>query len=301
MPSRHKRRGRSYSPSSSSSTSHSRKRHTKNSKYSTRSHSRNKEKRQRNSKSVKTKWNEDNAGKDEEADLQSKHLQNLKDIESQFSILPSQSFRTSKKLYISNFPPGITPSALCDLINVALIEGGLDTFPNCLDVFIHNDKTYAFADFRTPEAATKAMSLDGFSCMGHRLNVKRSRDYAPCETPPELLKLLRDSAEAYKKKNPQKKEEKIQLVHFVTGIPIEYSSDSEYLIYVAGFPQNTSESVVKSILQLFGPLQSFEYPRDEITGNTLGFVLFELANTEQTQTCVDVLNGMVAGQIQLSA
>lgn len=92
-----------------------------------------------------------------------------------------QNSKVDRKLYVGNIPQNITPQALCDLLNNALVKMGINTEPEGESItssWIAADGHYAFVEFRTPEEANNGFALNNVAIHGQPLKIGRPKTYA---------------------------------------------------------------------------------------------------------------------------
>lgn len=92
--------------------------------------------------------------------------------------------RQARRLYVGNIPFNITENELIEFFQSNMISNSDTTTQppagNCvLGCQINMDKNFAFVEFRSIEHATAAIALDGISCRGQSLKIRRPHDYQP--------------------------------------------------------------------------------------------------------------------------
>ncbi|KAL4472346.1 hypothetical protein ABPG72_002829 [Tetrahymena utriculariae] len=99
----------------------------------------------------------------------------------QNSKLPDlQNSKCDRKLYIGNIPPGLQPVKCQLMINSALKQLKVNQEPgdSCVSIWISPEGNYGFAEFRTPDEATKALdALVNVTLLGQQLKVGRPVHY----------------------------------------------------------------------------------------------------------------------------
>eukprot|EP00250_Pteridium_aquilinum_P000120 c10136_g1_i1 orf=391-2070(+) len=97
----------------------------------------------------------------------------------------TQATRNFRRLYIGNVPASVSDGELLEFINAAMLSVNANHLPGakpCINCMVNVDKSYAFAEFLTPEDATAGLAFDGITLHGTTLKIRRPRDYIP---PPE--------------------------------------------------------------------------------------------------------------------
>ena len=85
----------------------------------------------------------------------------------------------------------------------------------------------------------------------------------------------------------------------VPGVVSTAVSDSIHKIFVGSIPTYLNEDQVKDLLSSFGPLRSFNLPRDLATGLSRGYAFCEYADYSITDAACAGLNGMQLGDKQI--
>ncbi|EAS01210.2 RNA recognition motif protein (macronuclear) [Tetrahymena thermophila SB210] len=105
----------------------------------------------------------------------------------QNSKLPDlQNSKCDRKLYIGNIPPGLQPVKCQLMINSALKQLKVNQETpgdSCVSIWISPEGNYGFAEFRTPDEATKALNaLVNVTLLGQPLKVGRPAQYTKSST-----------------------------------------------------------------------------------------------------------------------
>lgn len=85
--------------------------------------------------------------------------------------------RQARRLYVGNIPFNISENELIEFFQTNLISSEASGAPSVITCQINVDKNFAFVEFRTIEDTTNAMALDGISCKGQPLKIRRPHDY----------------------------------------------------------------------------------------------------------------------------
>lgn len=96
---------------------------------------------------------------------------------------PQLTFK-ARRIYVGNLPqtqPPVTDVQLREFFDQAMHQANLTSGPGCCvsDVWISQEKHFAFVEVRTVQEANNAMTLDGVTFYGSPLRVNRPHDYVP--------------------------------------------------------------------------------------------------------------------------
>lgn len=188
-------------------------------------------------------------------------------------VLGSTVTRQARRLYVGNYPFGVSEQQLADFFNQQMHLNGLAqaTGSPVLSCQINVEKNFAFVEFRSIDETTQAMAFDGINFMGQALKVRRPRDY----------QAMPGTAD-YPATN-------------LMGVVSSVVSDSPHKIFIGGLPSYLNDSQVKELLQSFGPLRGFNLVKDSTTGVSKGFAFCEYADVAITDQAVAGLHGMQLG------
>jgi len=186
----------------------------------------------------------------------------------------TQASRQSKRLYVGNIPQTISEPQLKEFFSAAMISAGLVTpglpGPSVTESQISYDRGFAFIELRTPEEATRGLTLDGITLQGQSLKVRRPKDYTgPDPAAPGAA--------------------------FVPGIISTQVPDTPNKIFIGGLPSNLEEEQVKELVSAFGPLKAFNLVKDTTTNLSKGYAFFEFADPDVTDKACEGLNGFKLG------
>ncbi|XP_055330845.1 splicing factor U2AF 50 kDa subunit-like [Paramacrobiotus metropolitanus] len=188
-------------------------------------------------------------------------------------VLGSTVTRQARRLYVGNYPFGVSEEQLADFFNQQMHLNGLAQAPGnpVLSCQINVEKNFAFVEFRSIDETTQAMAFDGINFQGQALKVRRPRDYQAMPGTADYP------------------------AHNLLGVVSSVVSDSPHKIFIGGLPSYLNDSQVKELLQAFGPLRAFNLVKDSTTSVSKGFAFCEYADTNITDTAVAGLNGMQLG------
>lgn len=129
---------------------------------------------------------------------------------------------------------------------------------------INYDKNFVFIDFRTPEEATAAMSLDGIRLREHLLKVRRPNNFT-------------NSNESSK-----------TAINTVSSIV----PDSFNKLHISGLPLQMTEDLILQLMNNIGPLNAFNLVKDGNTGYSKGYAYCEFTTDEATEKALQYLNNV---------
>ena len=190
----------------------------------------------------------------------------------------------AKRLYIGNVTAELGEQTLIEWVNALMIRGKLTTSPGnpVVGAIMHPEKTYAFLDFRCPDEATAALSLDGLKYGGNTLRFRRPTDYRP----PIIVDGGRGA--------PQLSEEMRKELGF-SAVPSAVP-DSPEKMYIGGLPASLTEEQVIELLSKCGELAAFDLIRDYQTGVSRGYAFFMYKDPEESNPkAIDNFNGIQMG------
>lgn len=160
--------------------------------------------------------------------------------------------RQSKRLFLYNMPSSATEQSIVDWFNLHL--NGLNVIRSsepCISVHIAKDRSFALAEFKTPDDTTVALTLDGEVMEEHiteangsagegikGLEVKRPKDYIVPSPEPDAYNTLGEG-----------------------GIS-SHVPDSENKISITNLPPYLVEEQVMELVTPFGNLKAFVLVKD---------------------------------------
>jgi splicing factor U2AF subunit len=183
--------------------------------------------------------------------------------------------RQQKRLYFGNLPYGVSEQEIIDYVARTMKDLGISTVKDPVaTVQMHNDKDYAFVEFKTPEEATAAMAFDGLTYQGQTLKVRRPKDYIP-------------PSEAY---DPSA---------YIPGIATTTVPETPNRLYIGNLPDYLDGEQVNELLSSFGSIKAFELMMDKETGESKGYAFCEYEDNEITELAEQGLNDMELGDNKL--
>lgn len=156
-----------------------------------------------------------------------------------------------------------------------------------VNVYINQEKKFAFVEMRTVEEASNAMSLDGIIFEGVSVRVRRPSDYNP-----SMAATL----------GPSQPSPHLNLAAVgLTPGSAAGGADGPDRIFVGGLPYYLTEPQIKELLESFGPLRGFDLVKDRDTGNSkgYGFCVYQDPSVT-TDVAIAALNGLKMGDKTLS-
>lgn len=192
----------------------------------------------------------------------------------------------ARRLYIGNVQPELSEHMLIEWVNALMIRGKLTISSGnpVTGAIMHPEKTYAFLDFRCPEEATAALSLDGLKYNGSTLRFRRPTDYRP-----PITSTVINSDRAPQLSEAMRKELGFSAVP--SAVP-----ESPDKMYVGGLPANLTEEQIIELLTKCGDLEAFDLIRDYQTGISRGYAFFLYKNpAESNQKAIESFNGIQIG------
>jgi len=183
--------------------------------------------------------------------------------------------RPYRRLYLGNLPAGARDTELHGFFNDVLTKVG-QPGDHLVGVFVANDKPFGFAEFKTMEMATACLALDGVSCRGNPLKIKRPHDYKP-----ELA--------------PAPQGPPVSLDLAALGIVGSSVPDGPHKVFIGGLPYHLTEDNVKELLQSFGKLKAMHLVKDAGSATSKGYCFAEWADPSVTDVAVNGLNGLQIG------
>ncbi|RKP14563.1 hypothetical protein BJ684DRAFT_22509 [Piptocephalis cylindrospora] len=193
--------------------------------------------------------------------------------------------RQARRLYLGNIPAGTSQTTLASFLDSTLQEmrassgrGGSqpDGISSVLAVTMHADKNFAFAEFRTAEDATLAVSLDGVPFHGNTLRVRRPKDYVASSG---------DTSGVATGAN---------------GAGGGGSTDQYNRIFIGNIPGYIGEEQVKELVLTFGAVQHFHLVKDPTTGVSKGYAFCEFEDPSLAEQAIEGLHGMELGEKKLT-
>lgn len=186
----------------------------------------------------------------------------------------TQATRQYRRLYIGNVPPTVSDGELMEFMNAAMMSANVNHLPGtkpCINCLVNVEKSYAFAEFLTPEDATAGLAFDGVTLHGTTLKIRRPKDYI---APPNGVA---DIASA--------------VVDMVSSVVV----DSPRKVFVGGICRTLSSDKVKEIVTAFGQLKAYHWEVTKKNNQREAYAFIEYLDPSVTLKACVGLNGMRLG------
>ncbi|XP_024379078.1 splicing factor U2af large subunit B isoform X2 [Physcomitrium patens] len=204
--------------------------------------------------------------------------------------MTQQATRHARRVYVGGLPPMANEQTIATYFSqVMAAVGGNTAGPGdaVVNVYINQEKKFAFVEMRTVEEASNAMSLDGIIFEGVSVRVRRPSDYNP-----SMAATL----------GPSQPSPHLNLAAVgLTPGSAAGGADGPDRIFVGGLPYYLTEPQIKELLESFGPLRGFDLVKDRDTGNSkgYGFCVYQDPSVT-TDVAIAALNGLKMGDKTLS-
>eukprot|EP00271_Cylindrocystis_brebissonii_P002440 TRINITY_DN13060_c0_g1_i2.p1 TRINITY_DN13060_c0_g1~~TRINITY_DN13060_c0_g1_i2.p1 ORF type:complete len:494 (+),score=97.47 TRINITY_DN13060_c0_g1_i2:23-1483(+) len=207
-----------------------------------------------------------------------------------FPMMNTQATRHARRVYVGGLPPMANEQNVATFFSQAMAAiGGNSAGPGLsgdavVNVYINQEKRFAFVECRTVEEASNAMALDGIVYEGVAVRVRRPSDYNP-----QIAATL----------GPAQPSPHLNLaaVGLMPGSVMATSggADGPDRIFVGGLPYYLTEEQIKELLASFGPLRAFDLVKDRETQNSKGYGFCVYQDSSVTDIACAALNGMKMG------
>ena len=213
-----------------------------------------------------------------------------------------QATRHARRVYVGGLPDVTSDVAVGAFFSRALVavEGAVADAPGepVLNVYLNQEKKFAFIEFRSVEECSNALALDGVLMESAPLRVRRPNDYnagaaaglGPSQPSPTLnlaaVGLVANAnagGAAGGSRQP--------------AVPPE---DLPNRLFIGGLPYFLNEAMVKELVEAFGPTKSFMLVTDRETGNSKGYGFFVYQDQSVTDVAMQGLHGMQMGEKTLT-
>eukprot|EP00246_Nothoceros_aenigmaticus_P000819 TRINITY_DN11054_c1_g3_i1.p1 TRINITY_DN11054_c1_g3~~TRINITY_DN11054_c1_g3_i1.p1 ORF type:complete len:423 (+),score=69.81 TRINITY_DN11054_c1_g3_i1:333-1601(+) len=200
----------------------------------------------------------------------------------------TQATRHARRVYVGGLPPMANEQSVATFFSqVMAAVGGNTAGPGdaVVNVYINQEKRFAFVEMRTVEEASNAMALDGIIYEGVSVRVRRPSDYNP-----SMAATLGPS-----QPSPQLNLAAVGLTPGASG-----GADGPDRIFVGGLPYYLTEDQIIDLLSSFGPLRAFDLVKDRDTGNSKGYGFCVYQDLAVADIACAALNGMKMGDKTLT-
>eukprot|EP00298_Acanthocystis_sp_HF-20_P005703 c15783_g1_i1.p1 GENE.c15783_g1_i1~~c15783_g1_i1.p1 ORF type:complete len:628 (-),score=263.34 c15783_g1_i1:541-2328(-) len=185
----------------------------------------------------------------------------------------TQAQKQARKLYVGGILPTMIEQDIVTFFNETIVKLHPEKYEEgpVIAASINHDKSYAFIDFKTPEDATSAMSLDGVIFQNQTLKIRRPKDYQPIGGSDET-----------------------QTISAPETIPTMVP-ESPHKIFIGSIPPFLNDEQVKELLTAFGPLCAFHLVKDSSTGLSKGYAFALYKDTSITDKACEGLSAITIG------
>ncbi|KAL3681412.1 hypothetical protein R1sor_024368 [Riccia sorocarpa] len=203
--------------------------------------------------------------------------------------MTQQATRHARRVYVGGLPPMANEQTIATFFSqVMAAVGGNTAGPGdaVVNVYINQEKKFAFVEMRTVEEASNAMALDGIIFEGVSVRVRRPSDYNP-----SMAATL----------GPSQPSPHLNLAAVgLTPGSAAGGADGPDRIFVGGLPYYLTEVQIKELLESFGPLRGFDLVKDRDTGNSKGYGFCVYQEPTVTDVACAALNGLKMGDKTLT-
>ncbi|KAG0610469.1 hypothetical protein M758_7G068200 [Ceratodon purpureus] len=193
--------------------------------------------------------------------------------------MTQQATRHARRVYVGGLPPMANEQRIATYFSQMMASmGGNTAGPGdaVVNVYINQEKKFAFVEMRTVEEASNAMALNGIIFEGVSVKVKRP---SPSQPSPHL---------------------NLGVVGLTLGSVVGGANGLDR-IFIGGLPYHLRELQIKELLESFGPLQGFDLVKDHDTGNSKGYGFCVYQDPSfSTDLAIENLNGLKIGNRTLS-
>eukprot|EP00850_Spirogloea_muscicola_P020774 SM000226S07415 [mRNA] locus=s226:105576:111005:+ [translate_table: standard] len=221
--------------------------------------------------------------------------------------MTQQATRHARRVYVGGLPPMANEQSIATFFSQVMAAiGGNAAGPGdaVVNVYINQEKRFAFVECRTVEEASNAMALDGIIYEGVSVRVRRPSDYNP-----SMAATLGPS-----QPNPNLNLAAVgltpgQVIFYSAILPLRVfkvfqaaagGADGPDRIFVGGLPYYLTEEQIKELLSSFGPLRAFDLVKDRDTGNSKGYGFCVYQDPHIADIACAGLNGMKMGDKTLT-
>ncbi|KAG6542559.1 hypothetical protein Mapa_016030 [Marchantia paleacea] len=186
----------------------------------------------------------------------------------------TQATRALRRLYVGNVPATVSDGELLEFMNAAMLSANANHLAGtkpCINCSVNVDKSYAFAEFITPEDATAALAFDGVTLHGTTLKIRRPKDFAqPANGGAENASPILDMVSSTVADSPRK-------------------------VFVGGISSSLPSEKVKEIVTAFGQLKAYHWEVDRTKQPSQAYAFLEYMDPTATSKACAGLNGMKLG------
>lgn len=202
--------------------------------------------------------------------------------------MTQQATRHARRVYVGGLPPLANEQTIATFFSHIMSSiGGNSAGPGdaVVNVYINQEKKFAFVEMRTVEEASNAMALDGIIFEGVSVRVRRPTDYNP-----SLAAAL----------GPSQPSPHLNLAAAGLAPGAIGGTEGPDRIFVGGVPYYFTEEQIRELLESFGPLRGFDLVKDRDTGNSKGYGFCVYQDPAVTDHACAALNGLKMGDKTLT-
>ncbi|KAH9571430.1 hypothetical protein CY35_02G094100 [Sphagnum magellanicum] len=200
----------------------------------------------------------------------------------------TQATRHARRVYVGGLPPMANEQSVATFFSQVMAAVGANTAgpgDAVVNVYINQEKRFAFVEMRTVEEASNAMALDGIVYEGISVRVRRPSDYNPA-----MAATL----------GPSQPSGHLNLAAVGLTPGASGGADGPDRIFVGGLPYYLSEEQIIDLLASFGPLRGFDLVKDRDTGNSKGYGFCIYQDPSVMDIACAALNGLKMGDRTLT-
>jgi splicing factor U2AF subunit len=160
------------------------------------------------------------------------------------SALKPENAKQAKRLFVHNLPAGSTSEAIVEFFNLQMNGLNVVSGPDpCISAQISPAQEYALVEFKTPEDATMALTMDGMLMEDDPnnpdkpgLSIRRPKDY--------IVPVASEADD------------------HMDGVVSSVVKDGPNKLSINHLPPNLDETQLKELLEVFGELKAFVLVQD---------------------------------------
>ena len=198
-----------------------------------------------------------------------------------------QATRHARRIYVGGLPLSSTEDSISTFFSNALAAVGGTTAgpgPCVVNVYINQEKKFAFVELRTVEEASNAMALDGIMFDGVTVRIRRPADYNPAAAAPlgpsapnPNLNLAAIGLDKTRDQVPSGTSIPTAPIPEAVAASTAQDKPQSDRVFVGGLPYHLTDQDCRELLGSFGEIRAFDLIKDRNTGHSkgYGFVVYE--------------------------
>lgn len=226
-----------------------------------------------------------------------------------------QATRHARRIYVGGLPPSAHEDSIATFFSNALAAVGGTTAgpgPCVVNVYINQEKKFAFAEMRTVEEASNAMALDGIMFEGVTVRIRRPADYNPTAAaalgpgaPNPNLNLAaigmdRTQAQPATGAPGAGGPPMPPMGNTTQNLPVDAANPGSERIFIGGLPYYLKEPECRELLGSFGQIRAFDLIKDRTTGDSKGYGFVVYDDPSAADVAIAGLHGMKMGDRTLT-